>query len=191
MRADVGALVALDAVLLDPLGNVDRDAALLVARGGEGEDAVRRERGDRQLVPLLAQDREDHVAHVVGHLLVQPEIGAALVVGVAPGVGIPDLNEALHRQIHRGQVHLHHLLTLPAVLLADRVLQKFHGPLEGKHPGELEEGGLHDHVDAPAKPCRLRDADRIDVVETDLLRRDGPAHRRRQVLFHRLGRVPR
>ncbi len=190
VRADVGALVALDAVLLDPFRDVDGDASLLEACGGEGEDAVGGEGGDREVVSLLAQDGEYHLAHVIGHMLREAEVQPVLIVGVAPGLRVIDLHQALHREVDGAQVHLDHLVTLAAVLLADRVLEELHGPLEGEHPGELEEGGLHDHVDAAAEPGGGGDADGVHVVKADLLAGYVAPHAGWEMPLHILHRVP-
>ena len=54
MGADEGALIALDAVLGDPLGNVDRRPALLVLGGPQrdGTISVVHKRAHGQVVPL-------------------------------------------------------------------------------------------------------------------------------------------
>jgi hypothetical protein len=63
----------------------------------------------------------------------------------------------------------HHLGALLPVGLLDRLLDLGDGLVPGEHPGEGEEARLHDRVDAPTHPRRLRDLDRVDDVELQLL----------------------
>ena len=66
VRANHGALAALDADLGIPHRNLQRDVALLPLGGSGGEGAVGRERADRQLVAAVLVDRAQYVALEIG-----------------------------------------------------------------------------------------------------------------------------
>ncbi|KAF5044330.1 hypothetical protein DSECCO2_492900 [anaerobic digester metagenome] len=183
VRADEGALVALDAVACDPLGHVDGHAALLELGGGHGEQTVRLEGGHGQIVALLGQDGTHDVLDEIGLVLVV----LAVADGVGPGGRDLDLDQVRGGLIHGGDVHVDDLVALLAVGLLDGLLQQRDGLLEGHNVGQLEEGGLHDHVDAIAKAHFRRDLDRVDVVELEVLLGDGAAHGGGQFLLHVLG----
>ena len=108
---------------------------------------------------------------------------------ISPGLRVIDLLEAFHGDIHGPVVHGDDLLSLLAVRLCNGVLEKGDSLVHWEDIRELEEGGLHDHVDPSPEPDLTCDPDRIDGVEPELLLRNDPLHASRKVGFH-LGEVP-
>ena len=180
VRADKGALVALDAVVLDPLGHHYCHAALFELAGGGGEGAVGVEGAHGQGVALLRQDGPHDVLNELRGL------GGAggLVRGLCPACGHGDFDEVGQGLVHAVHVHLDDLVALLAVFLLDGLLEERDGRGDGQHLGQLEEGGLHDHVDAVAQAHGGGDFNRVDGVELDLLGGDGALHGGREVLLH-------
>ncbi len=180
MRTDHGALVALDAVVHDPFGHVDGHPALFILGGADRKNAVRRERAHRQLVALLGQHGLHHLGDplgfVAGHCRRQ--------AGIGPGRRNLHLYQVILALVHGLVVHVDDLVALPAEQLVNLVLEVGDGFVHGDHVGRLEEGGLHDHVDASAQTHIPGNLDRVDVVELELFAGDGAAHGHRQFFFH-------
>jgi hypothetical protein len=92
-----------------------------------------------------------------------PEDGPGSCCGRA---GTGDLEEVGDGVVHRPDVHLHDLLALLAVGLADGVLDGLDRFLAGQNAGHREEAGLHDGVDAAAHAGlagHLGGVDRVDL----------------------------
>ena len=104
--------------------------------------------------------------------------------GVSPGFGVLDLDQGVHALVHGGDVHVDDLVALHAVGLLDGFLQQGHGLVEVDDVGQLEEGGLHDHVDAAAQTHFLGHGNGVNIEELQVLAGDGALHGSRQVLFH-------
>ena len=184
MRAHHGALVALDAVLENPFRHVDGNPPFFIPGGGHREDPVRRKNAHRQVVPLLGQnrthDRTDKIRLVRFRV---PEHR-----GVRPALRHIDLHQVLKGLVHCGHVHVHDVLPLFTEQLLDLVFQVGDGLFNRDHVGGLKKSGLHDHVD-PAPQSRLAgDLHRVDGVEGQFLLGDDPAHVRRQLVLHLIGR---
>ncbi len=180
MGAHHGALVALDAVLNLPLGHVHGDAALLILGGGSGHNACRIKGGHGERIPGLAQDGLDHGVKV---------ISGGQLHGRSTGGGVCPLGRNLHLfkpadgDVNGGPVGLDHLVALAAIGLLGVVLHVFFGFFVGDHIGQLEEGRLHDGVDAPAHAHLLGQVDGVDGVELGLLLGQGPLHGGGEALF--------
>ncbi len=83
-----------------------------------------------------------------------------------------------------GVVHRHHLLPGLAVALLDGPLDLGDRRLERDDPGNLEEGGLHDHVDARAEPQLLGELDGVYRVDLELFVDDLLLHLDRHLVPH-------
>ena len=79
-----------------------------------------------------------------------------------------DLGQFFNRAVNRRIVHVDDLITFLAVGFLDRVLDRLDRLFLGQDAGDMEEGGLHDHVDASAKSDGLAELDRIDDPEFGL-----------------------
>jgi len=179
--ANKRALAALDAVFDLPFGHVDGAAALFAGGGAKGHEASRIHGGHGQLVALLAQNGTHNGADV---FIVVAVADSGSFGGVGPGSGVFHFFQSVHALVHGGDVHVDDLVALAAVSLFDGFLKQGHGLFEVKHVGQLEEGGLHDHVDAAAEAHFLGDLDGVHVVELQLFAGDHALHGGGQVLFH-------
>ena len=180
--ADEGALAALDAVFGNPFGDVHGYAALFKRGGAERNQPVGFEGGHGQLIALLSEDRTHHVGDVFRFVVVAAaaaagaRFGLGSVRGIGPFGRNLDFGQGGDGVVHGGEVHVDDLVALAAVGLFDGVLQQRHGLIKGNDFGELEEGGLHDHVDAPAEADFHGDLHRVHVVELDVLAGEGALH---------------
>ena len=179
MGADIGALVALDAVPDLPLGHVHGDAALLVGGRAVVPRAVLAAVEGRhgQLIALEGVDRIDDRAHErrtrsVGAVCV----GARLHLDRGPLGRHLHLLHGVAAGIHGRIVHVHDVLALLAVGLEDGVLHLLHGLLERNDVRDLEECRLHDRVGARAQAELGGDLRGVDDVEVDLVLREEDLH---------------
>ena len=181
MRADVGALVAADALLGVPDRHIDGRAALLV--GGAAErvravGAVAGELRDRQLVAFLAV----HDFLNLSDELRQIALLLRLVLSVRPRSRDFDLVQGLDALVDGAVVHVDDVLTLAAVRRDDSFLEVGDSRLDRDDVREFEERGLHDHVEAAAEAEAFGNRYCVDRVELDLVLRDVALHGCRQVL---------
>ena len=145
VRADDRTLAAIDAQVRFPYRDLGRDGALLVPRGAGDEAAIGRQRAHRQEVALPRQHASRDSLYEVGG------IGAHRRAAMRRrGHGRADryTMQVLQRLVDRGHVARHHGLAACAVAVMNGVLQFAQRVLGRKHPGESEETGLHDRVDA-------------------------------------------
>ena len=167
MRADEGALIALHAVFLHPLGNHDGDAALFILRGTRRNGAVRIECRRGQLVAFQRKDGGDDALEVVvvrkfDHL-------GALRRG-RPRSGDVDLDKVFLCGIDRGVVHLNDRVALSRKGLVRHFLHEVDRLGIGQDLFvDQEERGLQDGVRAVAQPEFARNADRVDDVKVRML----------------------
>ncbi|MPM58757.1 hypothetical protein SDC9_105590 [bioreactor metagenome] len=162
MRAGKRALVALDAILSDPAGYINGDAAFFILGRSCGNRAVRAELGDGQLVTFLRENRPDELrkVRIVGGLHRNSAVGRR-----RPGLGILDLFKAGCAKIDRIPVLLDDFVALLAVGFLGGGLHIFDGLLRGNHVGKLEERTLHNRVDTTAHANLASELDGVDVVE--------------------------
>ncbi len=186
MRADGGALEALDAALGLPLGDVDGDVALLVLRGRRGPSAVVGDGGDGKLVAFLAHHLGGNVLDEVGRVVAD---GGGLHELTARSGRHGDLLDGTLRGVNGVPVQLHHVIALLAVCLLGGCLEKLDSLGGGDDAGDDEECSLHDGVGAPAKPESLGDLHGVDHVELQLLLYDDLGDLVGDVIPHALGVV--
>ena len=178
MRADQRAQVTLHTLGHVPSRNLHGDAALLVLGGAGRHNAVSRNRGNRQLVAFLSEDRLDEVLVVLVALDLHRN---------SAGSGIRPLGRDLHlaqagdRDIDRIPVLLHDGVALLAVGLLGIRLHVLVSLLVRDDVGQLEERGLHDGVDAVAHANLRRQIDGVDGIELDVLLSELLLHGSRQV----------
>ena len=147
---DIGADVALDAVVLVPGRNLDGDAPLFKGSGALGQGAVGpgHELGDGDGVAAHGVGGDHDVLDVLGQLRPVGVDGGGdgLVLGVGPADGHGDLLDPFDAGIHGVVVAHDDVHTLVAVALDDGVLHVLDGLVHGDDLGQLEEGGLEDGV---------------------------------------------
>ena len=179
MRADQGAQVALYALGHVPSRDLHGDAALLVLGGAGRHNAVSRNRGNRQLVAFLREDRLDEVLVVLVALDLHRNSAGGRVGPLGRDLHLAQTGD---RDIDRIPVLLHDGVALLAVGLLGIRLHVLVSLLVGDDVGQLEERGLHDGVDAVAHANLRRQIDRVDGVELDMLLGELLLHGSRQML---------
>ena len=170
VRADIGALVALDTVFDLPLGNVHGDAAFLV--GGRAvlprTVLTARESRYRQVIALQPVDRLDDLAHEFGTRSIR-DVCEALVVDLRPFGRHLDLLDGVAAGVDGRIVHVDDVLALHAVGLLDGLLHLVDSLVERDDVGDLEERRLHDRVGTRAQPELGGDLRGVDDIEIDLV----------------------
>ena len=170
--ADVGALVALDALLGVPGGDGDGHAALLIGGGAQLELAVHmvHEGGDGQAVAVhLAHGLQDILDHLHQLGLALELLGGLGVHGVGPVGGHVDLLIGGGAQIDGLVVHVNDVLALLQVGGLGLLLHVGDGLLLGHDLGQREERGLEDGVVALTHADLDGQVNGIDGVELDVV----------------------
>eukprot|EP00906_Rhabdomonas_costata_P005593 RCo008352 len=166
VRAGEAAVVALGAVVGLPQRHRGGDGTLGVLGGRDGVLATGKNHAGGQVIATEQHHRAHHLVHEV-----IASGGQRGVVGEGgPRLGILDLLQGIpgHHHVDHGLVHLHDLVTLLPVLLPNGLLQVVHSILDGNHVGQLEEHGLHHHVDTLAQASVVADLSGVDVVHLGL-----------------------
>ena len=187
VRADEGALRAVDADRGIPDRDLCRDRALLDPAGARRERPVGGERAHRQRVALAGEHHRGHVADEV-RLALEREMPVRARRHHDLLVGHRDLVHAVERPVDRLDVALDDGLAALAVRLAGRLLDRVHGLVEREHAREGEEARLQHGVDATAETGVAGDPGGVDDEQPQALLPDLPAHVRRQVLPDLVGR---
>ncbi len=172
VRADIGAVAALDALRGVPFRNGDGNAALLISGSAEFELAVDmiQERGHRQAVAVHLVDREQEILDLLDQLRLALErvvdddifrgrpIGGNLDLDIGGSAGVDGL-----------MVHLDDVHALLGVGLRGLLLHVLDGLCLGQNLGQGEERGLQNGVGALAHTDLLRQVDGVDGVELDVV----------------------
>ena len=172
MRADIGAVAALDALRGVPFRNGDGNAALLISGSAKFELAVDmiQERGHRQAVAVHLVDREQEILDLLDQLRLALErvvdddifrgrpIGGNLDLDIGGSAGVDGL-----------MVHLDDVHALLGVGLRGLLLHVLDGLCLGQNLGQGEERGLQNGVGALAHTDLLRQVDGVDGVELDVV----------------------
>ena len=172
MGADVGALVALDALLGVPGGDGDGHAALLIGGGAQLELAVHmvHKGGNGQAVAVhLAHGLQNILDHLHQLGLALELLGGLGVHGVGPVGGHVDLLIGGGAQVDGLVVHVHDVLALLQVGGLGLLLHVGDGLLLGHDLGQREERGLEDGVVALAHADLDGQVNGIDGVELDVV----------------------
>ena len=184
-----GALAALDtglaglSLLGGPHGDFEGEVALLVLGGAAGEGAVHGHFRNLHAVAFADDNLAEHVAHKGGSAGSQG--GGQLVAGDGGAHG--HFVQVGQGGIHSLDVLGHHFVTLLAVGLLDGLLDVADGFIGGNHAGQVEEAGLHDHVDAAAHAGSLGHLEGVDAVYLDVLVQNLLLHAGRQAVPHLVG----
>ncbi len=192
VRADEGAVVALDALFGIPLGHGNRDAALLIGGSALLIGAVHmvHKRGDGQAVAVHLVDGHQDVLDHLDQLGLALEHGLVLLVlGVCPCGRNLDLDISGRAGVDGLPVLLDDVHALLGVGVLGGVLHILDGVGLGHDLGEGEEGGLQDGVRALAHADLDGQIDGIDRVELDVVLRDVALGLGVQVVLQ-LGQIP-
>ncbi len=172
VRADIRAVVALDAGLRIPYRNRYGHAALLECRSScrHGAVHVRHECANRERITILG-------VNDIGDFLYECRSETILVRILELCGNLSPLGRNLHlcvltATVNGCEVHVYDVLSLLAVALYDGVLHILDGVLVRENSGNLEEGALEDGVCPPAESDLGSDLGRVDDVELDVLLAD-------------------
>ena len=175
VRAHKRALVALHALLRIPLGNADRDAALLVGGSAQFEGAVRvvHEGADGQRVAVHLVDRVEDVRDHL-HGLGKAFLALVLLHVFRRRPARRDLDLLIRRRacVDRVVVHVDDVLALLQVGVQRGVLHVADRLFFGHDLRQREERGLQDRVGALAHADLLGKVNGVDLVKLDVVLRD-------------------
>ena len=165
VRANEGALVALDTDRGVPLRNLQRDVALLEAGGSSRPGAVARNGAHRHEIALVGEQAGGDLAHELRSIFVgrrKHDRGVRVRAGRDA-----DLLQASEGGVDRRVVHLDDLVALAAVRLGDRLFDLGDGLVLRQHAREGEEAGLQHRVGPAAHAAGLGDLRGVDHEEAD------------------------
>ena len=166
VRADGGTLAALDAEGRIPFRQIQGQIAFFVLGRSVRECAVHGHLADRDAVAFTAHHLAKDVLYVVrsvrGH-------GGRNGVSVYSFSGCVHLVQVFQRGVHGGDVFVHHFLALLGVGFGNGLLDVADGFIRGNHAGQLEEAGLHNHIDAAAHARFAGHGKSVNRVELDVL----------------------
>ena len=180
MRANEGALVTLDAVIGNPLGNIQSYTAFFISGGAAGEGAVvnRHQIANSQLVAFQTV----HWNHNLIYKIIASLNGSLSILSGCPVSRNRYLHNSVNTSIHSSVVHIHNCLALLAIGMLNSILHIFNCFLNRNNISQLEEGSLHYHVDACAKANFLTNLHSIDNVQINIVLSDILLHSCRQLL---------
>ena len=189
VRAYEGTLVALQAGVFAPLGQVHGYAALLIRCGSRREGAVRRicKSTDGQVIAFLGVHRDLHIFYKLG----QFEQRLSAVFNICPFLRNVDFLYEPDTGVYSPAVHVHDVLAFALVCLLNAFLQVLDCFIDRDDAGQLEERRLHDHIDPASQADLLSDLPCVDHVEVDLLLRQIAFDFRRKVLLDLLRILPK
>ena len=146
MGADIGTLVTLDTLALNPDGHRHRYATLFIGRSALAEGAVLepidKGRHRQGVATHLCNGLHDVLHHLHQKCLALEGGLFLLVLGSCPGGRHVELHIGLGTQIDGLMVHVNHVLTLFEVGLGGGILHIANGLIKRHDVGQLEEGAL-------------------------------------------------
>jgi len=170
MRANIGALAALDTGIGIPGGDFQRDVALFPAGGCCGISSIHWQQADWQIITVIADHRSKHIAHKFRGFRRYRSPAGEVAGHLSRHL---DFIKVLQCLIHCFKVALDNCFATLAVGFLDALLDLFNCFLTGQHATDGKEAGLHDGIDAPAHASLLCHLIGINHVETDFLVNDG------------------
>ena len=192
VRADKGAVVALDALVGVPFGNGDGNAALLVSGSAQLKLAVHMidEGGNRQAVAVhLVDGEEDVLDHLHEFRLALKLVLDDNVLSGGPGSGNLDLDIGGGAGVDGVPVLLDNVHALLGVGMLGSVLHVLDGVCFRHDLGQREEGGLEDGVGALAHADLDGKVNGVDGVELNVVLCDVALRVRMEVMLQ-LGHIP-
>ena len=144
MGANQRALVALDAVFLNPAGDKGRYAAFFKLRAARGEGAVltAAKGRNRQLITAVGSHWPQHLADKGAFILGL----VGIIGGSSPLSGNSYFAEAAHSGIDRLFIHINHFLTLASIGVFNALIKGVDRGIFRDNAGQLKESSLHNHI---------------------------------------------
>ncbi len=176
MRAHHHAFAALDAQVLVPNRNLQRQVTLLPFGSAGGKGAVHGHRADRQSVAVSGVDGRQHSAYELrraGH-------GLLRLIAAGGRAGYLDFVQIRQRMIHSGEVLLHHGFAPLAIGFARWRFDGRDGLIARQCAAERKKAGLHHGVDAAAHPVVFGHLVGVDRKKAEVFFDDLLLHRTRQ-----------
>ena len=168
MGTNVGALVALDAVVRIPNGNERFHTTLLVCRSSILPSSVNGvvfdKVGNLQKVAGLCVHRTDNLLDEIGCV-----VDVAVVVGQFRPCGVDSQFLIFAATIHGRIVHVDNIFTFLAIRLHDESFHLFYGQLYRDDACNAEESRLENGVGAVAQTDFLANLGSVDVVNLDVV----------------------
>lgn len=135
------------------------------------------ERGNGEIIPFLPVHDIANVSYELGTIHFSNEAAFSCM---CPFFGNGDFNGSRDTRIDCRIVHVDYVLAFPPVGLLISVFQVFHGICFGNDICEMEESGLHNHIDTSAETDILRDFKSINDVKFRMERGQLPFQRCRK-----------
>ena len=179
MGADKSALVAGNTVFRNPFRYLDGRGRTFVMGCACSESTVfpALERGNGEIIPFLPVHDIANVSYELGTIHFSNEAAFSCM---CPFFGNGDFNGSRDTRIDCRIVHVDYVLAFPPVGLLISVFQVFHGICFGNDICEMEESGLHNHIDTSAETDILRDFKSINDVKFRMERGQLPFQRCRK-----------
>ncbi len=182
MGADKSALIAGNTVFRDPFRNLDGRGRTFVVRCACGERAVfpAFKCGNGKIISFLPVHDVANVSHEIGTVC----FGNKAAFGrMRPFFGDGDLNGSRDTRVDSRIIHVDYVLAFPPVGMFIGVFQVFHSICFGNDLCQMEESGLHNHIDPSAETDFLRDFKSINDVKFRMERGQLPFQRCRKSVF--------
>ena len=187
MRADIRALIALDALCRIPCRNFDSYASLLILGCALRHSAVCIsvvEGGYRDRIALHGVDRLQDIADESRLCCI---FRCCFCGCSGPAVRNVDLDQLFGTGVYCRVIHIDNGLSLLAVGLQDRAFHVFRRIFSRNDICDLEEGGLKNGIGPVAEAKLCSDLYRVDRVEIDLLITDRLFHLSRKMCLKLFG----
>ena len=179
MGADKSTLVAGNTVFRNPFRYLDGRGGTFVMGCACSESAVfpAFECGNGEIVPFLPVHDIANVSYELGTIHFSNEAAFSCM---CPFFGNGDFNGSRDTRIDCRIVHVDYVLAFPPVGMFIGVFQVFHSICFGNDLCQMEESGLHNHIDPSAETDFLRDFKSINDVKFRMERGQLPFQRCRK-----------
>ncbi len=182
VRADKGALIALDTFCHIPLRQMYSYAAFFVSAGAQRERAIRviDKGADRKIFAFLFIHRNQHFFYEyrqIQNLFFR-------IFCIQPACRNLNLLNCVDTFINSFPVHLDDLLTFFLICLFDTFFQVFDCVIYRNNLGQFEKGSLHNHVDSAAKTDGFTNFPCVDGIEVDFFLCQCALYACRQMFVH-------
>ena len=181
MRADKGTLVTLNALVYIPLRNINSNTALLIGRSTYRECTISMglHLSNCNLITLLAVNRILNLSNVIWQVMI------FLYLSIHSGCPISRNIYQMQRidtSINCAIVHINDILALLAIGSNNSILKITYSLLQRNNISQLEECGLHYHVETSAEAKVLSNLYCINGVELDIVLSNVALHRCRKII---------
>ena len=167
MRADIRALVTLNAVVHLPFRHEQSNAALFELRGAVIPVSVFMtcEGRYRQVIAFITQHRTHHVLEEVrGARKIN-----CIIFGICPSGRNVHLDKSVDTTVHRLVIHVDDIVALMTVGFHNGILQMRYCLFQRQNAGEFKERRLNDHIGTVAQANLLCNLGRVQNIELNVV----------------------